>query len=530
MNPSLRLRYRRIASWALVCLFVLGFFIPQIGIFTGPTLGVWFVGTQRILRGFLWMLIFGLLFGGLSIVRGAIQAGSGAPVYIAWALLLLVAGILPFSLHRVTGPYLSGFAATLPFPVYSALLIVLEGSFITVTSAGLHTAQSALLLKHIASLLGPAAAAFFVCWFASALAWAWNQEFRGRSMRLGMTIIAAACVVTLGVEALGPAAVSMSNGITLGEEFSVLCLVAGIGFAAWALLASLRRDSWYARPETLSILKSPASGEALRLEGEGRRQVLVSNAGERFSLRYGIPDLRRTEDLAGDNGKYNVLYETIGGFYDHIQRVVCALQGFDGAAYVKSYMNLLEVKPGDAVLETSVGTGLNFQYLPQGVRLVGLDLSPEMLLHCRANMRRWELKADLFLGNAESLPFANESFDVVFHVGGINFFNDRAKAIDEMIRVAKPGSLILIADETEEHVKEMYEQGPITSRFYKDRKEAVAPPVDLVPPQMLDKQLRMLKPMGKNRFYALTFRKPTQVNERSALDDEARVGSSVASW
>ena len=85
-----------------------------------------------------------------------------------------------------------------------------------------------------------------------------------------------------------------------------------------------------------------------------------------------------------------------------------------------------------------------------------------MLANCQANLHRWQFQADLFLGNAECLPFADESFDVVFHVGGINFFNDRAKAIREMIRVAKPGSKILIADETEEHVKEMYERGPIT--------------------------------------------------------------------
>lgn len=31
-------------------------------------------------------------------------------------------------------------------------------------------------------------------------------------------------------------------------------------------------------------------------------------------------------------------------------------------------------------------------------------------------------------------------FDTVFHVGGINFFNDRARAISEMIRVARPGT------------------------------------------------------------------------------------------
>lgn len=107
-------------------------------------------------------------------------------------------------------------------------------------------------------------------------------------------------------------------------------------------------------------------------------------------------------------------------------------------------------------------------------------------------------------------PPTPQSFDVVFHVGGINFFNDRGKAIREMIRVAKAGSKILIADETEEHMTDMYERGPITNRFFKDRKEPVAPPFDLVPPEMEEKHLELLKPMGENRFYVLTFRKPAR--------------------
>jgi ubiquinone/menaquinone biosynthesis C-methylase UbiE len=165
----------------------------------------------------------------------------------------------------------------------------------------------------------------------------------------------------------------------------------------------------------------------------------------------------------------------------------------------------LEVKPGDSVLETSVGTGLNYKYLPPGAKLSGLDLSPEMLGNCQVNLRRWGLDADLYLGNAESLPFADESFDVVFHVGGINFFNDRAKAIAEMIRVAKPGSLLLISDETEKHVKEIYEKGP-GGHLYKNRKAPVSAPIDLVPPEMQQIQLEQLR-FGDT--YALTFRKPT---------------------
>jgi ubiquinone/menaquinone biosynthesis C-methylase UbiE len=114
------------------------------------------------------------------------------------------------------------------------------------------------------------------------------------------------------------------------------------------------------------------------------------------------------------------------------------------------------------------------------------------------------MDADLYLGNAESLPFADASFDVVFHVGGINFFNDRAKAIREMIRVAKPGSLLLISDETEKHVKQIYEKGP-GGHLYKNRKQPVSAPIDLVPPEMQEVHLDQLR---NGDTYTLTFRKP----------------------
>jgi ubiquinone/menaquinone biosynthesis C-methylase UbiE len=197
----------------------------------------------------------------------------------------------------------------------------------------------------------------------------------------------------------------------------------------------------------------------------------------------------------------------MGGFYDDTQRVFSAFRGLDRDSYFMDYMRLLEVKPGDSVLETSVGTGLNFKYLPSGVKLSGLDLSPEMLGSCRANLQRWGMTADLYLGNAEALPFADSGFDVVFHVGGISFFNDKGKAIREMIRVAKPGSLVLIEDETEDYAKSTYERIPVTSAYFKDRKEPITVPIDLVPAEMEDIHLEMLK---DGKFFAITFRKPLE--------------------
>ena len=98
------------------------------------------------------------------------------------------------------------------------------------------------------------------------------------------------------------------------------------------------------------------------------------------------------------------------------------------------------------------------------------------------------------------------------HVGGINFFNDREKAIREMIRVARPGSLLLIADETEDYVKQVYEKQP--GGLFKNRKQPVRPPIDLVPAEMREVHLELLM---DGLFYALTFRKPLEAESRNTV-------------
>lgn len=502
------IRLKQIAAWAIASVFILGFFSHSVGAITGTILGAWLVGTQRVGRGMIWMLAPGLVFGLPGIVRGAIHAETGALAYVGWTLLAMVLGMLPFTFHRIISPRLRGYVSALPLPLFATLFAFLERAWLP-AGVAVHSGNPGLALRQLDAAFAPGASLFFIYWFAATVVWVWNHNLRESKIWLGVSLFAAVGVLTAGYVLFRrvSGAVALEPALT-GASFAWMCLAAVLALSAWALVATMKNRGWKCRSETLHNSRSPITGEALHLINEGRGETLVSSSGERFSFLDGIADLRRPEDLTGDNGKYNQLYETIGGFYNDIQRVVCALQGFDGDAYVMSYMSLLEVKPGDSVLETSVGTGLNFKYLPRGVSLTGIDLSPEMLVNCRANMQRWGLEADLFMGNAESLPFADASFDVVFHVGGINFFNDRAKAIQEMIRVAKPGSKILIADETEEHVQEMYERGPITNLFFRNRKVPVKAPVDLVPGEMLEKQLELLKRMGKNRFYALTFRKP----------------------
>lgn len=71
-------------------------------------------------------------------------------------------------------------------------------------------------------------------------------------------------------------------------------------------------------------------------------------------------------------------------------------------------------------------------------------------------------------------------------------------------------------------MKAAFENIPYTREFYKDRDSAVTVPVDLVPDTMEEVQVKILKISGKNRFYALTFRKPA-LRPSSAIPTAARI-------
>jgi ubiquinone/menaquinone biosynthesis C-methylase UbiE len=478
-------RYLQVVACSIAAIFVAGFFVHPIGMWTGAIPALWFACSQRPWRGFLWMTAITIVFSAGSIwhsfAHTVLAGGPGQTVpFLGSVLTMIVFGVLPLTFHRVVSRRLPGFASTLPFPVATIAL--------------------AAIAKELKIDVTPSIGAlnFFTCWFAAVVLWMWDYEFRGRKISFGGAVFAAAAMVTAGVRFSGAKLPDFT-----ADTFGWSCLGAALLLSIWALFHPEKQRAWANRSEAIAKLRSPFTGSAMHWAREGNRELLVSDGGERFSIENGIPTFLKPTDFDGNNGKYRHLYETIGGLYDDIQRVFCDLAGFNRDRFFRSYMHRVEAKAGDEVLETSVGTGLNFKYLPVGARLTGLDLSAEMLAHCQVNLARWELDADLYMGNAETLPFADESFDVVFHSGGINFFNDRAKAIREMIRVAKPGSLLLVADETEKHVKGVYQKMP--GGLYNDRKEEVSAPIELVPTEMEELHCEILR---GGDFYALTFRKP----------------------
>lgn len=100
-------------------------------------------------------------------------------------------------------------------------------------------------------------------------------------------------------------------------------------------------------------------------------------------------------------------------------------------------------------LEVAIGTGLNLPHYPAGVRLTGVERSPAMLAQARLRASSLGHPADLEVGDAHALRFADATFDTVVCTFSLCAIPDDTKAVHEMVRVLRPGGLLLLADHVE---------------------------------------------------------------------------------
>ncbi|WP_086666144.1 class I SAM-dependent methyltransferase [Lentzea kentuckyensis] len=98
------------------------------------------------------------------------------------------------------------------------------------------------------------------------------------------------------------------------------------------------------------------------------------------------------------------------------------------------------------VLEVAVGTGLNLPFYPDDVAVTGLDISEQMLALARARALQLGRDVTLRQGTAHALPFADASFDTVVCTLGLCAIPDHEAAVDEMVRVLRPGGRLVLVD------------------------------------------------------------------------------------
>lgn len=126
---------------------------------------------------------------------------------------------------------------------------------------------------------------------------------------------------------------------------------------------------------------------------------------------------------------------------------------------------------GGRVLEVGVGTGISLPEYRSDTRIVGTDISDSMLDVARKRVERHNLTNvdELLVMDAESMSFEDDTFDVVVAQYVVSAIPNPRKAMDEFLRVTKPGGEIIIATRVgaEQGLRSIIEKRlmPLTSKL-----------------------------------------------------------------
>lgn len=104
-----------------------------------------------------------------------------------------------------------------------------------------------------------------------------------------------------------------------------------------------------------------------------------------------------------------------------------------------------EATAGQSVLEVGVGLGTDFvRFARAGARVTGVDLTERAIELVRERLQVEGFEGDLMTADAEALPFADGSFDVVYSWGVLHHTPRCEEAIREVLRVVKPGGRVCV--------------------------------------------------------------------------------------
>ena len=116
------------------------------------------------------------------------------------------------------------------------------------------------------------------------------------------------------------------------------------------------------------------------------------------------------------------------------------------ASMRKSSLQRLQIADSQHILINGIGTGLDLPYLPPHHQYTATDLTPAMLRHCQRRLAESELKMQLHTADAMQLPFADNHFDIVQMNLILAVVPQPLLALQEAIRVLRPGGKIFIMD------------------------------------------------------------------------------------
>ena len=132
-------------------------------------------------------------------------------------------------------------------------------------------------------------------------------------------------------------------------------------------------------------------------------------------------------------------------FYKYLSKVYDRINPFIWNEAMRGQaLGMLDIEEGDRVLDVGCGTGFATEGLLEHASDVhGLDQSPHQMEKAWTKLGKHD-PVKFYLGDAERLPFRDDSFDVVWSSGSIEYWPNPVETLEEIRRVTQPGGQVLI--------------------------------------------------------------------------------------
>jgi ubiquinone/menaquinone biosynthesis C-methylase UbiE len=132
--------------------------------------------------------------------------------------------------------------------------------------------------------------------------------------------------------------------------------------------------------------------------------------------------------------------------YDRFARWYDVVEGLPDLLGVKKLRESLFRRASGKVLEVAVGTGKNLPHYDRAFRIIGVDISREMLSVARRRAAKLPIDVSCLPADASALPFSDHSFDTVVSSLTTCTFPHPVNALREMARVCRPEGKILLLE------------------------------------------------------------------------------------